>query len=149
MNGREIKFRAWDNMGKRMLHVPTLYFNDTNYVASTIREHNNFLSVNGESELMQFTGLRDNKRDDEYPEGQEVFEGDVFPDHFNSKVRGVVKLGEYRNPFNDDRHGGHVGFYIEWNGDLGLNRKDLAYWIKVSCVIGNIYDNPELLGDKE
>jgi len=77
--------------------------------------------------------------------GQKVYEGDIFSDHFSSKVRGIVKFGEYRNPFNDDEHGGHVGFYIDWKGDRGLNRKDLAYWIKVSRVIGNVHDNNELL----
>lgn len=163
---REIKFRAWDSKAKIIFPVHELCYNkisnkleafygvdihdkdsdssgDVLYGGSIKKMTGNPLAPR--YELMQFTGLHDFKRTEEYPEGQEIYEGDIFPDHFNSKNFGVVKFGEYRNPWMDDKHGGHVGFYIEWENDKGLNRKDLTYWAKISVVIGNVCENPGLL----
>lgn len=91
--------------------------------------------------LMQFTGLRDNKRTDEYPEGQEVYEGDVvnirtksyyFPKYvigFNTKYTRYVA----ETKCNDAPNG-----LIE----IPVDRD----W-KIE-VIGNVFENPELLGGK-
>ena len=88
----------------------------------------------------QFTGLTDKN-------GKRVFEHDVIKHHFGDEI-GVIRYGEYRNPFGDDSHGGHVGFYVDWvsGTEPGLLRKDLAYWMKIVDILGNIHDNPELLG---
>lgn len=86
----------------------------------------------------QCTGLKDKK-------GKAIYEGDIIPYHFNHKIIGIVKFGEYHNSFDGDNHGGHVGFHLEWNEENSILRVDLGYWIKVSEIIGNIYDNPELL----
>ena len=87
----------------------------------------------------QFTGLTDKN-------GKRAFEHDVIKHHFGDEI-GVIRYGEYRNPFGDDSHGGHVGFYVDWvTGEApGTLRKDLAYWMKIVEVIGSIHDNPELL----
>lgn len=91
-----------------------------------------------EKTVCQYTGLTDKN-------GRKIFEGDVVRDIFNASVVGIVRYGDYRNTFNDDEHGGHVGFYIEWKKKRDLLRKDLVYWVKSSEFIGNIFDNPELL----
>lgn len=88
--------------------------------------------------VCQYTGLTDKTE-------KKVFEGDIVRDIFNASVVGIVRYGEYRNTFNDDGHGGHVGFYIEWKKKRDLLRKDLVYWAKNSEFIGNIFDNPELV----
>lgn len=88
--------------------------------------------------LCQFTGLYDKNR-------KKIWEGDIVRDIFNDSVVGYVRYGEYRNAFNDDEFGGHVGFYIEWKDKKDLLRKDLVFWVKNSEFIGNIFDNPELL----
>lgn len=75
--------------------------------------------------------------------GRKIFEGDIVRDIFNASVIGIVRYGEYRNTFNDDEHGGHVGFYVEWKEKKDFLRKDLVYWAKNSEFIGNIFDNPE------
>lgn len=77
--------------------------------------------------------------------GRKIFEGDIIPDHFNRSIVGVVRRGVYRDPFNDDEHAGHVGFYVDWGRKKGRLRADLGYWIRVSEVIGNIFDDPELV----
>lgn len=85
-----------------------------------------------------------------------VFVGDFVKHHFGKEI-GVVKFGEYRNPFNDDVHTKHIGFYVNWIVGKRKNglRKDLGYWIGIEhnydykIFIGNIHDNPELLKVKE
>ena len=85
-------------------------------------------------EINQYTGLKDINNVD-------VYEGDVIPYHFNENVRGVVRYGEYKNPF-DDEHANHIGFYVDFRDEQynNLLRKDLGFWLKISCVCGNIYE---------
>ena len=88
--------------------------------------------------VCQYTGLTDKN-------GRKIFEGDIVRDIFNASVVGIVRYGEYRNTFNDDGFGGHIGFYIEWKEKQDLLRKDLVYWVKNSEFIDNIFDNPDLM----
>jgi len=92
--------------------------------------------------VCQYTGLTDK-------EGKKIFEGDIIPYHFNKSLIGIVRYGEYSNPFNEDGHGGHIGFYVDWGKEKDKTRADLGYWIKVSEVIGNIFDKPELQESEE
>lgn len=129
---REIKFRAWNKINKTMLEI----FDNTTqkeWFLPNCKEH---------YEIMQYTGLKDKN-------GKEIYEGDVFVHHFEPNQKGIVKYGEYRNVMNDDRFGGHVGFYIEWQDEFtrSTTRCDLGYWAKHSEVAGNIYQNKELLAE--
>lgn len=87
----------------------------------------------------QFTGQTDKA-------GHKAFEHDIIKHHFGDEI-GVIKYGHYTNPFGDDAHGGHVGFYVDWVTGLCPDclRKDLGYWLQFVEIIGNIHDNPELL----
>jgi len=75
---------------------------------------------------------------------KEVYEGDIIPYHFDSRIYGVVTYGEYKNP-NDDKFSTHVGFYLKWNSENAdmFFRKDLRYWLSASKVVGNIHDRKE------
>ncbi len=84
--------------------------------------------------VCQYTGLTDKN-------GKKIFEGDIARDIFDCSVVGIVRYGEYQNVLDDDGFGGHVGFYIDWQEKKKWLRKDLAYWVKHSEFIGNIFDN--------
>ena len=81
----------------------------------------------------QFTGLTDKN-------GTKIFEGDIHCNENNNK-KFVVKFGHfYDEELLDDMY----GWYMEdnWGNRFGLNGSECEY----ANIIGNIYDNPELLG---
>ena len=116
---REIKFRSWcpDDGGKgKMKTVGQIQFWHDGGIKWTDPDCD-------ERYIMQYTGLKDSK-------GREIYEGDIVFGVDNEKdiTRAEVKF----------RFGGFEPFthYIE------SRRMD-----EVNCeVIGNIYENPELLG---
>lgn len=77
--------------------------------------------------VCQYTGLTDKN-------GRKIFEGDIVD---ADDTIGIVKFGKYKNEF-------HYGYYIEWI-KCPLLRQELGYWNVESKVVGNIFDNPELL----
>ncbi|MGG5461486.1 YopX family protein [Clostridium sp. B9] len=137
---REIKFRAWDKTTKKIYEVDSLNFRNEDLWLKL--DDNKIIGANFfEVELMQYTGLKDII-------GKEIYEGDIIPFHFDSNEKGVVKFGEYTD-WNCKNETKHIGFYVDFYGTYkNINRKDLGYWIEVSYVVGNIYENPELLGDE-
>ncbi|GAA5428022.1 YopX family protein [Lactococcus lactis] len=126
------KLRAWDKQDERMSYGEVEYFDDSiNY-----RFDHFCTGADEDVEFMQSTGLKDKN-------GVEIYEGDVI---------------NYRNSFRNPMTG---------SGSLSINRdfkiifKDgefkakgfdirLKNILSYSEVIGNIYENPELLeGDKK
>lgn len=90
-----------------------------------------------ENTICQYTGLTDKN-------GKKIFEGDVVKD--SAGVCGEVKFGLYAAGFSIPDT--NQGFYIEFPEE-SLYRKELGYWENKVVVIGNIYDSPKLLEDKE
>ena len=90
-----------------------------------------------ESTICQCTGLKDKN-------GKKIFEGDVVKD--SAGVCGEVKFGLYAAGFSIPDT--NQGFYIEFPEE-SLYRKERGYWENKVVVIGNIYDSPKLLEDKE
>lgn len=131
---REIKFRAWDK--DRECFLPVIVGNtdikDDNWICPLT-----FCEVNGEKnwyhnetcEIMQYTGLHD-KND------KEIYEGDILSD--NSLV------------IWDKRQSSFVMSKEEWlfNHYFGEG-VDVENGFADTEVIGNIYDNPELLESEE
>ena len=73
---REIKFRAWDKIEMEMCEVDTLNWNMK--TAMLKREGVDAYGIlNKNLILMQYTGLKDEKRTEEYPDGQPIYESDV------------------------------------------------------------------------
>ena len=131
---REIKFRAWDKERKQMRYqgIELWYLG---YIAHTKGNEfwkdcgnsiNNFF-IPTQGELMQFTGLHDRH-------GKEIWEGDVV------REDETINLVKYSKSY--------CGFvpFVHGNG-CGCCE---TYMIPNDCcVIGNIYENPELMGDKK
>lgn len=75
-----------------------------------------------------------------------IWENDIVKDLF-SDACAQIKYGSYQSCF-DSTKTEHVGFYVDWSGKYTKRyRKDLGYWTNMvnAEVIGNIFDNPELL----
>lgn len=70
--------------------------------------------------------------------GKLLYEYDAVR-HTADGSTGVIRYGEYRQPFNDDKWTKHIGFYVEWADDSDA-RKDLGYWLPYIEVIGNTLD---------
>lgn len=120
MKMREIKFRAWD--GDRMQNVLTLGlyegFVDTNKLHSDIEDF----------KLMQYTGLKDKN-------GREIYEGDII-----SWKERVFLLGTDLDETVTER----LPVEFEEGCFMAASQFLFALNHKVE-VIGNIYENPELL----
>jgi len=130
---REIKFRVWDKDNKRMIesYEPE---------EQGKREYYPFCFCIGFShwnknqlELMQYTGLKDKN-------GKEIYEGDIAILGDGGKVyrKGEVKFGEGLQGEPADWEGPFWGWVI---GDTEPLID--AFWQLE--IIGNIYQNPELL----
>lgn len=90
-----------------------------------------------QSTICQCTGLKDKN-------GKLIFENDIVKYHFGEEYA-PIKCGVYQSCF-DSTKTGHCGFYVDWPENIN-RRKDLGYWINMvdAEIVGNIFDNPELL----
>ena len=94
-----------------------------------------------ECTICQCTGLKDKN-------GKLIWENDVIKYHFGN-VYAQIRYGAYQNCF-DSQKAEHIGFYVDWSESRNY-RKDLGYWINMvnAEVVGNIFDNAELVGSEE
>ena len=99
-----------------------------------------FITVNPNT-VCQCTGLKDKN-------GNLIWENDVIKHHFRD-LYSQIRYGAYQSCF-DSQKTEHIGFYVDWSESRNY-RKDLGYWINMvnAEVVGNIFDNPELLESEE
>lgn len=147
------KFRAWHKELGRMMLIEIMYFfffdNELEELELNDLVMNDHISVYpDEIVLMQSTGLKDKN-------GKEIFEGDVLE---IQGLRMVVKFGSYR--YLEPSNMGCQSFAVVYDG-LGFYVKtfnviapdDISPFepetLKESVVIGNEFENPELLEAEE
>ena len=123
---RDIKFRAFDKDLKRILKVKEIDF-EYRIVTLEISELSIKKILFEDVELLQYTGLKDKN-------GKEVYEGDVFI-HNNHKFEVVWDSTRFIG-LDNNRSGKGYCCYVD------SHYKDGSSSIEV---IGNIYENPELL----
>lgn len=128
------KFRAWHKTWKEMGKVKRIRFDDDGNANNVLFKGKEF-GVNAkidEFDLMQSTGLFDKN-------GKEIFEGDIITNGQN-----VMFMKKHNT----------LGFYIEEKGkvefiadcadlaEFEADKKEIEAFVEI---IGNIYENPELL----
>lgn len=123
---REIKFRAWLKEHKTMVNVAEIDINhQLIYHYGFDDFEGNFENFNS-IELLQYTGLKDKNEN-------EIYEGDIVKLRANHGI-GVVKYY--------DEWG---AFVVEYIKSKPLTVLGMSYYEEDIEVIGNIYENPELI----
>lgn len=127
------KYRAWDKETQTMLDVSLIDFKKSVLVG----EHWDFGETNfinfDDIHLMQSTGLKDKN-------GKEIFEGDILTDGYTTGViRNHPTLGFYT--VDESSTEGYL------SDTVGIEDfEEAKEFIRNSIeIIGNIYENPELL----
>ena len=126
---REIKFRAWDSLDRKMIYDITQTKQFSNIDGGyDIIGFDSYLDDGSDTVIMQYTGLKDKN-------GKKIFEGDIIscqlfcPESNNCWITNspiVVEWEEYGyDPF------------IEYGAP------DHSFLVEI---VGNIYENPELIG---
>jgi uncharacterized phage protein (TIGR01671 family) len=119
---REIKFRVWDKHNKRML--------EWMYPVDCWMRW-----LNGEDKMigiMQYTGLKDKN-------GKEIYEGDILEwnKHKLEVVWGIVGWNLVSELFKYPHQ--------SWNKNPSCGEVNTNGYIRASEIIGNIYENKDLL----
>jgi len=124
---REIKFRVWFPKQKQMSEVKYLHWDKKNIHGDYLCNYVHQSIANWV--LMQYIGLKDKKRTPEYPEGQEIYEGDIL------RVSNHFPGGNVHTRQIEVRWAEWTPYYPHIN----MNKYDEYE------VIGNVFENPELL----
>ena len=131
---REIKFRSYHESTKTMVYSsPT--WSDSSSIHGWIATMFEGCHPDNLSPLMQFTGLKDKN-------GKEIYEGDVikfsryWSDHFEVGTGNVF--------FFEDE-----AVYLYTHGPKVIEFPTLGEISKEVEIIGNIYENPELVSNEQ
>ena len=124
---REIKFRAWlkeekimgEVLGIDILHKEIFFSNED----ANSYEHTDFKDI----ELMQYTGLKDMRE-------KEIYEGDIVI-HHSKMYKVIFNTEEVRFVLRDDEFEMNIPFTNNNNERMEI--------------VGNIYENSELLGENK
>lgn len=140
---REIKFRAWNKIWKCMYdlngfrlvgkkHIQLYYLDDDGESSTCTVLLENII-------LMQYTGLKDKN-------GKEIYEGDIVrtvgcvPIGLEMETRTHINLVEYWNSYVS------IGYRLRnQNGKTLMIKSQAMLNTMETEIIGNIYENPELL----
>lgn len=122
-----IKFRAWDKVLKRISEVSCINFFDE----IVILDETNMGHVTqklSDVVLMQYTGLKDKN-------GKEIYAGDIIKKHCRTYSPGEGEVAS-------------CDINIEVKNMLDFYKYYWSYETEDLEIIGNIYENPELLNNQ-
>ncbi|WP_243299114.1 YopX family protein [Bacillus litorisediminis] len=138
---REIKFRAWNQHQNKML--------DWDYLRTTCPMSH----FSSDLEFMQYTGLTDKN-------GNPIYEGDIIKQEYNVVFQSYYDPVTFGFEGEESEEGHHIGEVVILASKGACMRKPLRIPVDAEpeisnqyknvagyrCeVIGNIYENPELL----
>lgn len=118
---KEIKFRAWDSSTEEMVDFGDLLCKQGHFDALVNTLATGTAAYNSESQtyiLMQYTGLKDRH-------GVEIYEGDII------RIK--------------NNHGYFIKKSVAWNNGNRWQGFRVGKGDREIEVIGNVYENPELL----
>ena len=143
MENTRYKFRAWNKRIAIMEEDFYIHSNGSQYNLAERNYNTPHIEIEkAELEIMQYTGLEDKN-------GVQIYEGDILK--CTSKIYtnlGLTETGEYDKTikqviWKDDSWGTRV---ISSNlTSKGAEKSGLVITTKYAEIIGNIYENPELL----
>ena len=117
-----LKFRVWDKEEK--CYSTACFFLSCEgelyiFIGGVVHKANPEIYI-----VEKCTGLKDKN-------GKRIWENDIVSGYFNhKKITGFIKYGS------------NAVYYIEREGSYGIHLDNSEDWLEV---IGNIFDNPELL----
>ena len=127
MENSRYKFRAWDKREGKIIPVWNIEFMPDGGDGEDVNNHRDITRCI----LMQYTGLKDG-------DGKEVYEGDIV--EFEGNYTTAEKCGKKIGVVEWD----YAGFIIRV-GEHDYNFDETNEFYAYSKVLGNIYENPELL----
>lgn len=146
---REFRFRVWDSYNQRMIYDPYLFratreweFREDDYRFNTPHQYYETHGdiddgINRPCYVMQLTGDKDKN-------GNLIWEGDIVKR--KKLVFDFDKAEDEDHKYVEEisyvKFSGH-GFWVDSEG-FGWEGEDLWSWNRME-VIGNVYENPELL----
>lgn len=144
---RDIKFKIWDKEEKKFLQInwegedtrhtkgkANICYSDSVYVTLSGYVNEDGWPYEVDADILQYTGLKDKN-------GKEIYEGDILSIKIYSGDKVIVEgktVVEFKNGC----------FGVIWGHDKAFLSLNSFFKAKFE-VIGNIYENPELLEGKQ
>lgn len=130
---RDIKFKAWNKVLNKMYsHEELLKL--TKDIVKNEFVTGIYLPLNSDIEILRYTGLKDKNE-------KEIYEGDIVEFYFD----GIKTKSEVF--YKKDK--GFCFNISSYEYKYILNIKSLGFTDRETNIIGNIYENPELLKESE